>query len=125
MPRPRHTQIDIHATPYYHCISRCVRRAFLCGQDRLSGRCFDHRKAWLVEQLAELTAIFAVDLCAYAVLSNHYHLVVHLDHARADAWLSRLQAGPYDRTGATVGTAGAHPSGFGVRDQDLHREFDR
>ena len=86
MPQPRHTQIDIHATPYYHCISRCVRRAFLCGEDRLSGRSFDHRKPWLVEQLAELTTIFAVDLCAYAVLSNHYHLVLYLAFARAAAW---------------------------------------
>jgi len=75
MPSPRHTQIDIHATPYYHCISRCVRRAFLCGTDRLSGQSFDHRKTWLVELLAELTSIFAVELCAYSVLSNHYHLL--------------------------------------------------
>ena len=86
MPSPRHTQIDIHATPYYHCISRCVRRAFLCGTDRLSGQSFDHRKTWLVELLAELTSIFAVELCAYCVLSNHYHLVVRLDVERARAW---------------------------------------
>jgi len=86
MPHPRHTQIDIHATPYYHCISRCVRRAFLCGTDRLTGQSFDHRKTWLVELLAELTTIFAVDLCAYCVLGNHYHLVVYLDAERAGAW---------------------------------------
>src|ERR1039457_3371326 len=97
MPRPRHTQIDIHATPYYHCISRCVRRAFLCGQDRSSGRCFDHRKTWLVEQLAALIDIFAVDLCAYAVLSNHYHLVVHLDSERAAAWSEAEVAARYGR----------------------------
>ena len=60
MPSPRYTQIDIEATPYYHCISRCVRRAFLCGMDRLTGRNFDHRKDWVVEKLAELVAIFAI-----------------------------------------------------------------
>ena len=86
MPSPRYTQIDIEATPYYHCISRCVRRAFLCGKDRLSGRNFDHRKAWLVEKLAELAAIFAIRICAYGVMSSHFHLVVHIDSARARAW---------------------------------------
>jgi len=29
MPLPRYSQISLIATPYYHCISRCVRRAFL------------------------------------------------------------------------------------------------
>jgi putative transposase len=65
MPQPRYSQIDIEATPYYHVISRCVRRAFLCGPDRLTGKSFDHRKGWIVEKLAELCAIFAVRVCAY------------------------------------------------------------
>ena len=86
MPKPRHTQIDIEATPYYHCISRCVRRAFLCGADRLTGRNFDHRKAWVVEKLAALSAVFAIRLCAYAVLSNHFHLVVRIDSERTRAF---------------------------------------
>lgn len=50
MPQPRYTQIDIEATPYYHVISRCVRRAFLCGHDRVTERSFDHRKGWVVEK---------------------------------------------------------------------------
>ena len=60
MPQPRYTQIDIEATPYYHVISRCVRRAFLCGYDRVTERSFDHRKGWVVEKLAALAEIFAV-----------------------------------------------------------------
>jgi len=86
VPKPRYTQIDIEATPYYHCISRCVRRAFLCGSDRLTGGNFDHRKTWVVEKLAALSAVFAVRICAYAVLSNHFHLVVRLDSERARSW---------------------------------------
>jgi len=55
VPQPRCTQIDIEATPYYHVISRCVRRAFLCGYDRLTERSFDHRKGWvsIQQRLAE------------------------------------------------------------------------
>jgi hypothetical protein len=71
MPKPRRQQVSPEATPYYHCISRCVRRAFLCCQDHATSRSFDHRKQWLVERMEELAAIFAVDICSYGVLSNH------------------------------------------------------
>ncbi|MFN8625979.1 MAG: transposase [Candidatus Binatia bacterium] len=86
MPQPRYTQIDIEATPYYHVISRCVRRAFLCGFDRATATHFDHRKTWVLEKLAALTEIFAIRVHAYAVLSNHFHLVVRIDSAEARQW---------------------------------------
>jgi len=86
VPQPRYTQIDIEATPYYHVISRCVRRAFLCGYDRATAKRFDHRKGWVLEKLAELSRAFAIDINAYAVLSNHFHLVVRIDSARARQW---------------------------------------
>ena len=86
MATARGLLVDIDTTPYYHCIARCVRRAFLCGDDRYSGRNFDHRKEWLVERLKFLAGIFAIDICAYAVMSNHFHLVLHVDRARAESW---------------------------------------
>jgi len=82
----RQRQVDLSITPYYHCMARCVRRAYLCGQDQLTGKDFSHRRAWIVEQLKRLSDIFAIDICAYAIMSNHYHVVLHVDSHRAKAW---------------------------------------
>lgn len=82
----RKDQVSLADTPYYHCISRCVRRAWLCGDDPVSGQNFDHRKRWLVLRVKELAASFAIDVCAYAVMSNHYHLVLHVNQATAASW---------------------------------------
>lgn len=86
MAKPRVAQISVVDTPYYHCISRCVRRAFLCGMDRESGRSYDHRRGWIEERLLQLADIFAIDVCAYAIMSNHVHLILHINTSRANAW---------------------------------------
>ncbi|NKI36283.1 transposase [Wenzhouxiangella sp. XN79A] len=86
MPMPRCRLVSLEATPYYHVISRCVRRQFLCGVDRESGRDFTHRRGWIRKRIFKLQGIFAVDICAYAVMSNHLHLVVRMDQERAAKW---------------------------------------
>jgi hypothetical protein len=86
MTQPRSRIISLEDTPYYHCISRCVRRAFLCGKDRYSGKNFDHRKPWLLSRLKQLEAVFAIDIAAYAVMSNHYHVVLHVNQEQGKAW---------------------------------------
>jgi REP element-mobilizing transposase RayT len=86
MTVPRRVQISLDHTPYYHCTTRCVRRAYLCGKDRHTGKDFGHRKQWLENRMASLSQIFAVDLLAYAIMSNHYHIVVSLRPSQSDTW---------------------------------------
>ncbi|GAB1065332.1 MAG: transposase [Shewanella algae] len=86
MPRPRYAQVSLEDTPFYHCISRCVRRAFLCGVDDYSGKSYEHRRDWVESRLLELVAVFSIDLCAYAVMSNHLHLVLRVDLKTATEW---------------------------------------
>ncbi|MFB2728368.1 transposase [Shewanella mangrovisoli] len=89
MPRPRRTQISLEDTPYYHCCSRVVRRAFLCGDDDFSGKNYDHRRGWVESLLFELEAVFAIDIAAFAVMSNHLHLVLRVDIEKANHWTDR------------------------------------
>ncbi|MGF1723978.1 alpha-amylase family glycosyl hydrolase [Photobacterium nomapromontoriensis] len=86
MPRARKTQVSLSDTPYYHCVSRCVRRSFLCGKDPLTGKSYEHRRGWVEQRLLFLAKVFAIDICAYAVMSNHTHIVLHVDREQAQGW---------------------------------------
>jgi hypothetical protein len=70
----------------YHCINRCVRRSWLCGLDKYLGKSFEHRKPWVEARILELGGIFACGIYAWAVMSNHLHLVVHMSPAAARDW---------------------------------------
>jgi len=85
----RRNTIDLESTPYYHLVSRCVRRSFLCGEDPVTGKNFDHRKQWLVDRIKTLGDIFSIDVCAYAAMPNHYHLILHVDLNQSKQWTDR------------------------------------
>lgn len=86
MTIPRSNLIDVNTTPYYHCMARCVRRSYLCGHDEETGRDYSHRKSWIVARLKYLASVFAIHVCAYAVMSNHYHLVLFINDPEANTW---------------------------------------
>jgi hypothetical protein len=83
MARARESLIDLDATHYYHCINRSIRRSYLCGDDKYSGINFDHRRTWLVDRIKFLATVFTIDIAAYAIMSNHYHLVLKVNRDEA------------------------------------------
>lgn len=70
----------------YHCIARCVRRAFLCGFDKLLGKNFDYRKDWVRDRLKFLTEIFSIEVLGYALMSNHQHLLLRSRPELSKVW---------------------------------------
>ena len=69
-----------------HGAKTCVRRAFLCGFDSASGKDYEHRRQWVVDRLELLCSVFAIELCSFSILSNHYHLVTRLAPDQAESW---------------------------------------
>ncbi|PKG85991.1 transposase [Colwellia sp. 75C3] len=86
MPKPRSQQISLLDTPFYHICSRTVRKAFLCGVDKVTGVSFEHRRTWIEKRLFQLSQVFSIDICAHAVMHNHLHLVLCVDVEKVKKW---------------------------------------
>jgi REP element-mobilizing transposase RayT len=54
-----------------------MRRSFLCGVGKYSGQSYEHRREWVEKRMLFLSSVFAIDICAYAVMNNHVHMVLH------------------------------------------------
>lgn len=86
MPTPRKQLVSLADTPWYHCVSRCVRRAWLCGVDPYDGQDYSHRRQWVVDRMNKLIQAYSIDVASYAIMSNHYHLVLRVDSEQAAQW---------------------------------------
>ena len=72
----RQTSIDPNQIQIVHVWNRCVRRAFLCGQDPLTGKDFEHRRQWARQRLEHLASVFAIDCITFSIMSNHTHQIL-------------------------------------------------
>jgi REP element-mobilizing transposase RayT len=86
MTQARRELKDASQAQFFHCVSRCVRRSWLCGFDRYLNKNFEHRKPWVKKRILELGDIFACGIYSFSVMSNHVHLVLHMHPATANAW---------------------------------------
>jgi hypothetical protein len=74
MRYPRHAQVSTWTTPYSNCVSRCVRRASLCGWDRVTGHSYEHWKQWIVDRPGVLGEVVCIGVCACTVMANHHRV---------------------------------------------------
>jgi REP element-mobilizing transposase RayT len=74
---------EIHVV---HCINRCVRRAYLCGQDPLTGTDYEHRRELIRQRMECLAGIMGIEVLGYEVTSNHFHCVLRSRHDAVATW---------------------------------------
>ena len=68
--------IDEKEVNVFHCTNRCVRQAFLCGEDPVTGNNYGHRKLWIQDRLEFLAGQFAIDVIGFSVMDNHLHVIL-------------------------------------------------
>ncbi|MGB3727389.1 MAG: transposase [Glaciecola sp.] len=78
--------INYSQTCYYHCMSRCIDQRFLLRSSTSQQRVSNYRKAWIQKRLLFLAEIFAIDLLSFAIMDNHTHSVLHVNHALVNSW---------------------------------------
>jgi hypothetical protein len=62
--------VDPAVSRWYHCVTRCVRRAFLLGEGA------HERNEWTENRLRELAEIFSVAVGGFSVPDHHLHVLV-------------------------------------------------
>lgn len=83
MTRPRNTQVSLERTSYYHCMSRCVRKAFLINPNDKTKKNYNHRQKIIENKILALSKAFCITVPAYSIMSNHYHVILHVDKEKA------------------------------------------
>ncbi len=105
MSKPRRQQISLNDTSYYHCTSRCIRQIFLLDENNdfnkklnskknnspenaavNNNKQNNERRNWIVTQAKKLATIFSIDIAAYAIMHNHYHIILKVDVETVLAW---------------------------------------
>jgi hypothetical protein len=122
MGYPRRLSVASDVQGVYHCVSRCVRRAFLCGVDEHSGKSFEHRKQWVEFRILALANVFSVAVHAYAVMSNHVHLVLEVDPQAPTGWTDLEVA---QRWLTIFGSGATNDVPLAARSAALARDFER
>ncbi len=90
MELTRECLVSLDTTSYYHCVARCVRRAALYGRNDRTGRGFEQLQQWFEDKVLSLVKVFSLDVCAYAAMSKHQHVVMHIKVAQAADWQTCL-----------------------------------
>ena len=80
MTMARARLVDVSVTRWYHCITRCVRHAFLLADGP------ENRKERIEQRLQELAEIFSISVGGFSVMDNHLHVLGRLDPDTATAW---------------------------------------
>ena len=82
----RREYLDPRSIQIVHTVQRCVRRAFLCGNDITTGRNYEHRRQWIRDRLEFLASVFGIDCLTYTVMNNHIHLILRSRPDVVRAW---------------------------------------
>jgi len=82
----RSTQLDLTLTTKFHCCTRAVRAAFILDDNVEHDPNKIDRRQWIEDRILFLTTVFAIDVCAYAVMSNHYHVILDVHKSQSDDW---------------------------------------
>ena len=82
----------------YHAWSRCVQRAFLCGDDPLTGIDFSYRRECVEKLIEFLASVCAIDVGNYSILSNHFHIIPRTRPDIAQLWSNEELAYRYQQS---------------------------
>ena len=93
MPRPLRSEVfRPQEIAILHCVQRCVRRAYLSGVDSVTGTDYSYRKEWIRQRIEKLASVFGTDVLAYAILSNHLHVILRSRPDVVATWSDRQVA---------------------------------